>query len=330
MSAFAPLLQAFFTDRLIGQRHASRHTITGYRDTFRLLLAYAGTQTGKKPSMLDIADLDAPLIGAFLHHLEHERGNQVRTCNYRLAAIHSLFGYAALRHPEHAATIQRVLAIPTKRCQRNVVNWLSKDEVDALLAACDRSTWTGRRDHALLVLAAQTGLRISELTGLTIADINLGAGPYVHCLGKGRKERATPLTRLTVRVLRVWLTERGAAPPDPLFPTITGTSMSRDAVEHRLARHVATACAACPSLRSKRVGMHTLRHSAAMRLLESGTDVTVIALWLDHEQPATTAQIYLHADMSQKQKAIDRLTPPGTIPGRYRPPDTLLAFLDAL
>jgi len=330
MSAFAPLLQAFFTDRLIGQRHASRHTITGYRDTFRLLLTYAGTQTGKKPSMLDIADLDAPLIGAFLHHLEHERGNQARTCNYRLAAIHSLFGYAALRHPEHAATIQRVLAIPTKRCQRNVVNWLSEDEVDALLAACDRSTWTGRRDHALLVLAAQTGLRISELTGLTIADINLGAGPYVHCLGKGRKERATPLTRLTVQVLRVWLTERGAAPPDPLFPTITGTSMSRDAVEHRLARHVATARAVCPSLRSKRIGMHTLRHSAAMRLLESGTDVTVIALWLGHEQPATTARIYLHADMSQKQKAIDRLTPPGTTPGRYRPPDTLLAFLDAL
>ena len=330
MSAFAPLLQAFFTDRLIGQRHASRHTITGYRDTFRLLLTYAGTQTGKKPSMLDIADLDAPLIGAFLHHLEHERGNQARTCNYRLAAIHSLFGYAALRHPEHAATIQRVLAIPTKRCQRNVVNWLSEDEVDALLAACDRSTWTGRRDHALLVLAAQTGLRISELTGLTIADINLGAGPYVHCLGKGRKERATPLTRLTVRVLRVWLTERGGAPPDPLFPTITGTSMSRDAVEHRLARHVATARAVCPSLRSKRIGMHTLRHSAAMRLLESGTDVTVIALWLGHEQPATTARIYLHADMSQKQKAIDRLTPPGTTPGRYRPPDTLLAFLDAL
>ena len=330
MSAFAPLLQAFFTDRLIGQRHASRHTITGYRDTFRLLLAYAGTQTGKKPSMLDVADLDAPLIGAFLHHLEHERGNQARTCNYRLAAIHSLFGYAALRHPEHAATIQRVLAIPTKRCQRNVVNWLSEDEVDALLAACDRSTWTGRRDHALLVLAAQTGLRISELTGLTIADINLGAGPYVHCLGKGRKERATPLTRLTVRVLRVWLTERGGAPPDPLFPTITGTSMSRDAVEHRLARHVATARAVCPSLRSKRIGMHTLRHSAAMRLLESGTDVTVIALWLGHEQPATTARIYLHADMSQKQKAIDRLTPPGTTPGRYRPPDTLLAFLNAL
>jgi integrase/recombinase XerD len=330
MSALAPLLQAFFTDRLIGQRRASENTITGYRDTFRLLLAFATTQTGTKPSALDIGDLDAPLMGAFLDHLEHERGNQVRTRNNRLAAIHSLFGYAALRHPEHAATIQRVLAIPTKRCENNLVTWLTEDEVDALLAAPDRATWTGRRDHALLVLAAQTGLRISELTSLTISDVSLGAGANVHCVGKGRKERRTPLTPLTVQVLRAWLTERGAAPCDPLFPTITGARLSHDAVEHRLARHVATARATCASLRSKRVGLHTLRHSAAMRLLESGTDVTVIALWLGHEQPSTTAHTYLHADMIQKERAIDRVRPPGTKPGRYRPPDTLLAFLDAL
>jgi len=330
MSAFAPVLQTFFTDRLIGQRGCSQSTITGYRDTFRLLLAFAASRTGKQPCSLDITDLDAPLIGAFLDHLEHERGNQVRTRNNRLAAIHSLFGYAALRHPEHAATIQRVLAIPTKRCQRNLVTWLTETEVDALLSAPDRSTWTGRRDHAMLVLAAQTGLRMSELTGLTIADVNLGAGAYVHCVGKGRKERATPLTKLTGRVLRVWLAERGGAADDPLFPTITGTRLSRDAVEHRIAHHVATAQQTCPSLRSKRVGMHTLRHSAAMRLLESGRDVIVIALWLGHEDPSTTARIYLHADMTQKQKAVDRLTPPGTTPGRYRPPDTLLAFLNAL
>jgi integrase/recombinase XerD len=330
MSAFAPLLQAFFTDRLIGQRRASEHTITGYRDTFRLLLAFAATQTDKKPCALDIADLDAPLIGAFLDYLEHARGNQIRTRNNRLAAIHSLFGYAALRHPEHAASIQRVLAIPTKRCERKLVSWLTEPEVDALLAAPERATWTGRRDHALLLLAIQTGLRISELTGLTIADVNLGAGAHVHCLGKGRKERATPLTPLTVRVLRVWLAERRGAPSDPLFPTNTGTRLSHDAIEHRLARHVATARVTCGSLRSKRVGMHTLRHSAAMRLLESGTDVTVIALWLGHEQPSTTAHIYLHADMTQKERAIARVTPPGTTPGRYRPPDTLLAFLDTL
>jgi len=330
MSALASLLQAFFTDRLVRQRGSSENTIAGYRDTFRLLLTFAATRTGKTPSGLDIADLDAPLIGAFLDHLEHERGNQVRTRNNRLAAIHSLFGYGALRHPEHAATIQRVLAIPTKRCQHNLVTWLTEAEVDALLTAPDRTSWAGRRDHAMLVLAAQTGLRISELTGLTVADIHLGAGAYVHCVGKGRKERATPLTRLTVRVLRAWLTERGGQPGDPLFPTITGTRLSHDAVERRLARHLATAREGCASLRDKRVGMHTLRHSAAMRLLESGTDITVIALWLGHEQPATTARIYLHADMTQKERAIARVTPPGTTPGRYRPSDALLAFLDEL
>ena len=330
MSALAPLLEAFFTDRLINQRGASTNTITGYRDTFRLLLRYAADKTGKKPYELDIAEIDAPLIGAFLDHLERERGNQVRTRNNRLAAIHSLFSYAALRHPEHAATIQRVLAIPTKRATRNLVTWLTQTELDALLAAPDQTTWTGRRDHAMLTLAAQTGLRISELTGLTIADIHLAAGPYVNCLGKGRKERATPLTPHTVAVLRVWLRERRGTPTDPLFPTRTGTHLSRDAVEHRLAGHLTSARVTCPSLRAKRVGVHTLRHTAAMRLLEAGTDVTIIALWLGHEQPATTAQIYLHADMTLKEQAIARVTPPGTTPGRYRPPDPLLAFLESL
>jgi site-specific recombinase XerD len=330
MSTLAPLLQTFFTDRLIGQRCCSRNTITGYRTTFRLLLAFATARTGKQPSALDITDLDGPLIGAFLDHLETERGNQPRTRNNRLAAIHSLFGYAALRHPEHADTIQRVLAIPAKRCDRNLVTWLTQAEVDALLAAVDRGTWAGRRDHAMLVLAAQTGLRISELTGLTNADIHLDTAAHVHCIGKGRKERATPLTPLTVRVLRVWTAERGGTSTDPLFPTVTGRRMSHDAVEHRLTRHLGIARAACPSLRTKRVGMHTLRHSAAMRLLETGTDVTVIALWLGHEQPATTASIYLHADMTQKERAIARVAPPGTKPGRYRPPDALLAFLESL
>lgn len=330
MSALAPLLQSFFTDRLIGQRRASANTLAGYRDTFRLLLRFATARNGTAPADLDIAQIDAPLVSAFLDHLEHERGNSVRTRNNRLAAIHSLFGYGTLRHPEHAATIQRVLAIPAKRCEHNLVTWLTQAEVDALLAAPDRTTWAGRRDHAMLVLATQTGLRVSELTGLTVADLTIGTGANVRCVGKGRKERATPLTPHTVRVLRVWLAERGGAPGDPLFPTITGRRLSRDAVEHRLARHVATARTACASLRSKRIGMHTLRHSAAMRLLEVGTDVTVIALWLGHEHPSTTGRIYMHADMAQKQKAIDRLTPPGTKPGRYQPSDSLLAFLDSL
>jgi site-specific recombinase XerD len=329
MSRFAPLLQAFFIDRLIDQRRASGHTIAGYRDTFRLLLGFAAARTGKPPSRLDIADLDAPLIAAFLDHLERERGNQARTRNWRLAAIHSLFGYGALHHPEHAASIQRVLAIPHKRCQHNLVTWLTDPELDTLLAAPDRDTWTGRRDHAMLLLAAQTGLRISELTGLTCADIGLGPGPHVHCVGKGRRERATPLTPLTVRVLRGWVTERAGNPHEPLFPARTGGRLSRDAVEHRLAHHLAAARASCPSLRNKHVTMHTLRHTAAMRLLASGADITVIALWLGHQQ-AATAEIYLHADMAQKEQAIARVTPPGTTPGRYRPPDPLLAFLDTL
>jgi integrase/recombinase XerD len=328
MTAFAPLLQAFFTDRLISQRRASPHTVAAYRDTFRILLAYASARTGTRPSALDIAELDAPLIGAFLDHLEHERGNSIRTRNNRLAAIHSLFSYGALHHPEHAASIQRVLAIPAKRYDRNLVTWLTEDEADALLAACDPDRWTGRRDHALLVLALQTGLRISELISLRVADLHLGIGAHVRCQGKGRKERITPLTTHTVTVLTPWLTERGNGCA-PLFPTSTGRALSRDAVEHRLATHLVVARLHCPSLNGKHVTVHTLRHTTAMRLLQSGVDITVIALWLGHEQTSTT-EIYLHADMNQKQRALDRVTPAHSAPGRYQPPDPLLAFLETL
>lgn len=278
---------------------------------------------------LDIGDLDAPLIASFLEHLEADRHNTVRTRNNRLAAIHSLFGYAALQHPEHAASIQRVLAIPTKRSERNLVTYLVDDEVDALLAACDQTTWTGRRDHAMVLLTIQTGLRISELARLTRADTHLGTGANVHTVGKGRKERRTPLVPLTVNVLRSWLIERRGAATDPLFPTSTGRPLSRDAIEHRIAHYAAKACATCPSMRTKHVTAHTLRHTAAMRLLLSGVDITVIALWLGHEQVSTTS-IYLHADMSQKERAIARVSPPGTRPGRYRAPDPILAFLEGL
>jgi len=329
MSLLAPTLQAFFTDRLIGQRQASPHTIAAYRDTMRLLLAFASRQVATEPSRLDIDDLDAPLIGAFLDHLEHERHNSVRTRNARLAAIRSLFRYAALRHPEHAATIQRVLSIPPKRCDRSLVCFLTEPEIDALLAAPDRATWTGRRDHALLLLAAQTGLRASELTGLACADVHLATGAHVSCQGKGRKQRITPLTTQTVAVLRVWLTERAGQPADPLFPTSTGGTLSRDAIERRLAKHTARATVACPSLAIKTVTAHVLRHTAAMRLLQAGVDTSVIALWLGHEQPETT-QIYLHADLALKEKALARTAPAGTKPGRYQPPDTILAFLQAL
>ena len=329
MTALAPVLQAFFTDRLARQRHASGHTIAAYRDTWRLLLGYASATTGTQPSQLDLADLDAPLIGAFLDHLEADRGNSTRTRNARLAAVHSLFRYAALRHPEHAEVIARVLAIPPKRYDKALVTWLTEPETAALLAAPDRSTWAGRRDHALILLAAQTGLRISELTGLTTSDVHLGAGAHVSCTGKGRKQRITPLTTGTAAVLRTWLAERGTQPGQPLFPTRTGGQLSRDAVEHRLARHTAAAKAGCPSLNAKTVTMHTLRHTAAMRLLQAGTDTSVIALWMGHEQAETT-QIYLHADLALKEQALARTTPPDARPGRYRPPDKLLAFLEAL
>jgi len=329
MSALAPALQAFFTDRLIGQRAASQNTIAAYRQTFRLMLHFAQERTGTAPSELEIDQLDAPLVAAFLEHLERERGNQAATRNNRLAAIHSLFAYLALHHPEHAASIQRVLAIPPKRTERNLLTYLTEPEVDALLRACDQSSWTGRRDHAMLALTIQTGLRISELVALDCEDVTLSTGAHVHTVGKGRKERRTPLTPTTRKLLGAWLRERAGAPSDPLFPTTTGRRLSRDAIERRLAIHVAAATASCPSIGGKHITMHTLRHTAAMRLLLAGNDITVIALWLGHEQ-ITTTQIYLHADMTHKQNAIDRTRPLAAKPGRYRPPDALLAFLEAL
>jgi integrase/recombinase XerD len=329
MTALAPALQAYFTDRLSRQRGASANTIAAYCLTFRLLLRFATERTGKPPNELDIAELDAPLMAAFLDHLEKHRGNSVRTRNHRLAAIHSLFAYMALHHPEHGASIQRVLAIPHKRTERNLVTYLTEPEVAALLGACDQSTWTGRRDHAMFVLTIQAGLRISELAALRREDITLSTGANVHTVGKGRKERRTPLVPGTRKVLKAWLQEQPGTPTDPLFPTNTGKHLSRDAIERRLTRHLAIAADRCPSLNSKRVTMHTLRHTAAMRLLLAGNDVTVIALWLGHEQLSTT-NLYLHADMSHKQRAIARTNPLAAKPGLYQPRDPLLAFLEDL
>ena len=329
MNTLAPTLQTFFTDRLVRQRQASDHTIAAYRDAIKLLLTFAAERTAKPPSRLDLADLDAPLIGAFLDHLEHQRGNSVRTRNARLAAIHSLFRHAALHRPEDAAVIARVLAIPPKRFDHTLVTYLNESEVDALLAACDQGTWTGRRDRALLMLACQTGLRASELTHLNIIDVHLGVGPHVSCFGKGRKHRITPLTAGTVTLVSAWLTERGGGPDDPLFPTRRGTAMTRDALEQRLTTHVTTAAPTCPSLHDKKITPHTMRHTAAMRLLAAGIDSSVIALWLGHENPATT-QMYLHADLALKEKALARTAPQHTEPGRYQPCDATLTFLDNL
>ena len=329
MTALAPTLQAFFTDRLTAQKNASPHTVTAYRDTLRLLLVFTAQRTSTSPAQLRIEDIDAPLIGAFLDHLEHQRGNSVRSRNTRLAAIHSLFRFAALRHPEHAALIARVLAIPPKRCTRAVVSFLTDEEIDALLAAPDTSRWIGRRDRALLLVAIQTGLRVSELTGLRCRDVHLGHGAHVRCLGKGRKQRCTPLTGQTVAVLQTWLRERQGQPDDPLFPTSQGRSLSRDAVAWLLTKHAAIAQRRCPSISAKTITPHVLRHSAAMRLLHAGVDTSVIALWLGHEK-TDTVQIYLHADLALKERALARTTPHDATPGRYRPPDTLIAYLETL
>jgi integrase/recombinase XerD len=329
MTPLAPTLQAFFTERLATQRQASPHTISGYRDTMRLLLAFATERTGKPPSRLEISDLDVRLISAFLDHLEHERRNSARTRNVRLAAIRSLFRYAALRHPEHAEVIQRVLAIPAKRFDRALITFLTQNEVRALLAAPDRSIRIGRRDHTLLLTAIQTGLRVSELTGLRCDDVRLGAGAHLFCRGKNRKQRSAPLTGQTAKVLTTWLTERAGQPDDPLFPTNRGGPLSRDAVEWLIAKHTASAADRCPSLRTKNVTAHVLRHTTAMTLLQSDVSTSVIALWLGHEQESTT-RAYLHGDLGLKQRALDRTAPPKTRPGRYRASDTLLAFLDSL
>jgi integrase/recombinase XerD len=327
MSALAPLLQAFFTDRLVRQRHASPHTIASYRDTFRLLLKFVKAETGKVPATLD--DLDAPRIGAFLQHLEEERGNSVRTRNARLTAIHSFFRFAELEAPEHAALIQRVLAIPDKRFDTGLVSYLTHPEIEALLKSPDCSTWLGRRDHALLLVAVQTGLRVSELAGLRCQDVQLASGACVRCDGKGRKERCTPLTRPTVTVLRSWLRDYGDQEASPLFPSSSGQHLTRSAIWRLVVKHAQRAQEQCPSIAAKHVTPHVLRHTTAMTLLHAGVDTSVISLWLGHESIESTS-VYIHTDMAIKERALERTTPPTAKRGRYHAPNDLEAFLDQL
>jgi site-specific recombinase XerD len=329
MSLVAPTLQSFFTDRLARQLRASPRTVASYRDSVRLLVVFVHRTTGKTPCQLDWEDLDAETIVAFLDHLESERHNGARTRNLRLTAIRSLFAYASLRHPEHAGLIQRVLAIPPKRFDKPIVSFLTAAEVAALLAAPDRSRWEGRRDHALLLLAVQTGLRVSEITSLNCGDVTVGTGANVVCEGKGRKHRAVPLTGATEGVVDAWLNERAGHRDEPLFPTRTGRRLSSDAVERMVRKHATAAATDCSSLGPEKRHPHILRHSCAMSLLQAGVDTAVIALWLGHADLRST-NTYLHADMTIKQRALELTTPPSTQPGRYRPPDSLLAFLEAL
>jgi site-specific recombinase XerD len=328
-TTLAPLLQAFFIERLIRQRHASAHTIASCRDTFRLLLNFAQERLKKAPSSLDVGDLDVPFVASFLNYLEESRGNSARSRNVRLAAIHSFFRYVALREPMHSELAQRVLSIPTKRYKQREIEFLTLREVDALLGAPDDKIWGGRRDRALLIVAVQTGLRVSEVIGLRCRDIVFGECPYVQCVGKGRKERRTPLRRDTIDVLRRWLAEQCGTPDSPLFPNARGGHLSRDGVAYLIAKHVVTAERSCHSLSDKRVTPHVLRHTAAMALLQSGVDRSIIALWLGHESVNTT-EVYLHADIRLKEEALNKTIPASVKPGRYRPVDSIMAFLQRL
>lgn len=329
VSSLAVLLEAFFVDRLMRQRQASKHTVAAYRDTFCLLLRFIKDRIKKTPSALTLDHLDAPLIGAFLDHIEKDRGNCARSRNARLAAIHSFFHYTALHAPEYSALIQRVLSIPSKRYDRTEIEFLDSHEIEALLAAPDLSTWAGRRDRTILLVAVQTGLRLSELAGLRSEDVMLGNGAYVHCIGKGRKERCTPLRKDAVKALRSWLRECDFRPSNPLFPSSRGGPLGVDGIAHLLSKHLATARKRCTSLEKKRVSPHVLRHSAAMELLQAGVDQSVIALWLGHERLETT-QMYLHASLALKEQALAKTRPSDVPTGRYKPDDKLLAFLKTL
>ena len=330
MTLITATIQAFFTERLAGQLQASPRTIASYRDTLRLLLHYTHQHTGKTPSVLDWDDLNEELISGFLVHLETARRNVPKTRNLRLTAIRSLFTFASLRHPEHAHTIARVLAIPPKRHQQRSITYLSAPEAAALINAPDPARWEGRRDRTLLTLAIYTGLRVSELTALDCGDITLGTGANVRCRhSKGRKQRAVPLIMPVRGVLAAWLAERAGRPSDALFPTRTGRRLSTDAIAQRLSTHAATATITCPTLNGKHLHPHVLRHSCAMSLLQAGVDTTVIALWLGHADVRST-QPYLHADLTIKEKALALVTPADVKPGRYKPKDATLAFLEGL
>lgn len=327
--SFAVLLQGFFTQRLMNQRQASPHTIGSYRDTFRLLLRFAQTRLKKPPSQFELADIDAPLIAAFLDDMEKARKIVARSRNLRLTAIRSFFRYAALESPENSAQIQRILAIPSKRHTRSLITFLNQEEIEALLAAPDQKSWLGRRDHVLLLLVVQTGIRLSEMIGLRRSDVTLGVGAHIRVMGKGRKERSIPLTKRTAAVLKAWMQEPEVGVTGLLCPTSRGTKLSADGVQYILKKHINSAGRQCPSLANKRVTPHSLRHTMAMELLQAGVEPVMIALWLGHESVATT-QIYLHANLALKESILEKTSMPGGTPGRYRAQDELLDFLKSL
>ena len=328
-ASLLPLMQRFFTQRLMQQREVSPHTVDSYRSSFKLFFRFASKRLGLPPERMNFEQIDAPLVTAFLDDLETSRNVSARTRNLRLTAIHSFFRYAAFELPTHGAQIQRVLAIPGKRFTRKQVGFLNREEVDALLGAPDRESWSGRRDHAFILTAVQTGLRVSEMTGLKRQDLVLGTGAHVQVIGKGRKSRSTPLAKPTCAVLKAWLREPQRGDQDVLFPSFRGEPLTIHGVQHLLKKHRATAAEKCPSLKNRRVTVHVLRHTAAMDMYQSDIDRSLIAMWLGHESFETT-RVYVDATLAMKEKALAKITPRNGKPGRYKAKDSLLAFLDSL
>jgi integrase/recombinase XerD len=328
-SDLALLLQGFFAQRLIAQRRVSPHTLASYRDTFRLLLKFAEQRLGLPPCELPLTEFNPAFIGTFLDHLESGRKNSARSRNLRLTAIRSFFQYAALEAPQHAALIQRVLAIPRKRHVRSLIDFLTHVEMEAMLKATDQRSWIGRRDYLFLLIAMQTGLRLSEMTGLRQQDVVLGVGAHVRCEGKGRKEGCTPLTKSAVTALSAWIKDQGENDSQFLFPSLRSERLSADAVQHLVRKSAAAATKVCPSIARKNVTPHVLRHSAAMELLQAGVDRSMIAIWLGHESVETT-QIYLDANLEIKRGILERTRPVNGALGRYRPGDRLLRYLQSL
>lgn len=325
---FAFMLQHFFLKRLMSQRNASPHTIASYRDTFRLLLEHVSKMTHKPPSSLTIEDLDARAILDFLDHIETERGNSPSSRNVRLAAIRSFFRSCAYLSPGSLDVIQKVLAIPIKKTVCREVGFLSVEEMQAIIDAPDLSTWSGLRDHAMFATLYNTGARVSEITGMKIMDLSLST-PSVRIHGKGRKERVMPLWQSTIKLLKNWLIHVNRNPESPVFPNARGKHMTRHGVEYRLGIAKKSAEAQCPSLKEKHVSPHSVRHTTAMHLLQSGTEVSVIALWLGHESSVTTNH-YLQADLAMKKQVLEKLAPPHTSNILFKPGDALLKFLESL
>ena len=325
----SPLVQDFFCQNLIIQRNVSPQTVVAYRDTFCLFLRYASQKIKKHPVKMCLDDINASLVLDFLSYLETDRKNSIRTRNARLAAIRSFMHYAAYKEPASLNSINKVLSIPMKKFQRPVLNFLSREEIDAILEVPDTSTWSGLRDRVMFTVMYNTGARVSEITGLKIRDLDLIFSPSIRIHGKGRKDRVLPVWKTTATMIKGWLDHIDGSADSPVFPNRFGNPLSSTGIEYRLRIAVRSACKLCPALKNRKISPHIIRHTTAMHLLQSGVDLSVIALWLGHESPATT-HMYMEADFSMKEKALQKLHETPKCSTRYKAKDELLHFLEGL